>query len=250
MILANDEGGVRTLTLNRPEKLNAFNDAQFDALAEAILEAGKDNTVKVVVLTGAGRAFSAGADLTGRAGANIKYGFPGCVDIILDFEKPLLLAVNGLGVGIGATIVGLADSAFMAEGARLRCPFSALGLTAEACSTYTFPLLMGRQKASWFLLAAEWLSAQECADAGLVAAVLPDEGFLAAVQAKAATLAALPVSSLRQTKALIMAPHREQMRAAAKAENEGLASLRGGPANVEAVTAFGEKRQPDFSNLS
>tara|TARA_B100000676_G_C18037445_1_gene822621 strand:+ start:741 stop:1496 length:756 start_codon:yes stop_codon:yes gene_type:complete len=251
MILTSDAGGVRTLTLNRPDKLNAFNDAQFDALAEAVLDAGTDDSVKVVVLTGAGRAFSAGADLSGgRHGDIIRHGFPGCVDVLVDFEKPLLIAVNGLGVGIGATIVGLADAAFMAESSRLRCPFSALGLTAEACSTYTFPMLMGRHKASWFLLSAEWLSAQQCADAGLVADVLPDEGFLEAVQEKAATLARLPMSSLRQTKSLIMAPHREAMRTAARAENEGLASLRGGTANVEAVTAFAEKREPDFSGIN
>lgn len=250
MILTSDEGGVRTLTLNRPEKLNAFNDAQFDALADAVLDAGADDSVKVVVLTGAGRAFSAGADLSGdRFGKNIRHGFPGCVDVLIDLEKPLLLAINGLGVGIGATIVGLADAAFMAESARLRCPFSALGLTAEACSTYTFPMLMGRHKASWFLLSAEWLSAAQCSEAGLIAEVLPDEGFLTAVQEKAAALAKLPAASLRQTKELIMAPHREAMRVAAKAENEGLANLRGGPANLEAVTAFGEKREPDFSGM-
>ena len=251
MILTTDEEGVRTLTLNRPEKLNAFNDAQFDALADAVNEAGTDDTVKVIVLTGAGRAFSAGADLSGdRFGKNIRYGFPGCVDVLIDLEKPLLLAINGLGVGIGATIVGLADAAFMAESALLRCPFSALGLTAESCSTYTFPMLMGRHKASWFLLSAEWLSAQQCAEAGLIAEVLPDNGFLSAVQGKAAALAKLPMASLRQTKELIMAPHRDAMRVAAKAENEGLANLRGGPANLEAVTAFTEKRDPDFSGMN
>ena len=97
MILTTDEEGVRTLTLNRPEKLNAFNDAQFDALADAVNEAGTDDTVKVIVLTGAGRAFSAGADLSGdRFGKNIRYGFPGCVDVmsnaILGFDQ----VVSGL----------------------------------------------------------------------------------------------------------------------------------------------------------
>ena len=112
--------------------LNAFNTQQFELLANCLLEATEDEVTKVVVLTGAGRAFSAGADLAEDRPPpeDLKYGFQGCVDILIDFAKPLILAVNGVGVGIGATICGLADMVFMAENARLRCPFSALGLTA------------------------------------------------------------------------------------------------------------------------
>jgi enoyl-CoA hydratase/carnithine racemase len=251
IILVDDAAGVRTLTLNRPESLNAFNGALFDALAQTMLDAQEDKAVTVVVLTGQGRAFSAGADLSpeGQDRYQARYDFPGMVEIIIDFPKPFMIAANGLGVGIGATILGLADMSFMAESARMRCPFSALGLTAEAASTYTFPLQMGRQNASWFLFAAEWLSAEECGAAGLAKEVLPDEGFLGAVQEKARVLAKLPMASLIQTKELIMAPHREAMHRNARAEKEALERLRGGPANLEALSAFREKRDPDFSNI-
>jgi enoyl-CoA hydratase/carnithine racemase len=251
LVLADDEAGVRTLTLNRPQALNAFNGAMFDALAQAFVAAGQDNAVKVVVVTGQGRAFSAGADLSsdGQNRNEATFGFPGMVDVIIDFPKPFIVAANGLGVGIGCTILGLADTAFMAESARMRCPFSALGLTAEACSTYTFPHLMGRQNASWFLLSAEWMSSTECVASGLAKEVLPDDGFLAAVIERAHTMARMPLSSLMQTKELIMAPHRDAMRTNAKAENDGLAKLRGGPANTEALAAFREKREPDFSTI-
>jgi enoyl-CoA hydratase/carnithine racemase len=171
------QDSVMLMTMARPEALNAFSGQLMDDLTDAFLTATSDDVIKVVVLTGAGRAFSAGADLMemGRQSDPPRHGFPGLLDAIIDFPKPLLLAVNGLGVGIGATICGLADMTWMAESARLRCPFSSLGLTAEAASTFTLPLLLGRQRASWFLLASEWMSAAECHEAGLVLGVLPDD---------------------------------------------------------------------------
>ena len=143
-----DRDGVRTITLNRPEALNAFNGEQFDDLTEAFLAAATDPACRAVVLTGRGRAFSAGADLMEMSGGGspATHGFGGFLEAVLDFDKPFLLAINGLGVGIGATITGLADFVYMASSARLKCPFSELGLVAEAGSTRTFPALMGRQK--------------------------------------------------------------------------------------------------------
>ncbi len=247
-----DEGAIRTIEMDRPEALNAFSNQLMDELTDAFLAAGEDAGVKVVVLTGAGRAFSAGADLMemGQAqGYPVRHGFAGLLDTLIDFPKPFFVAVNGVGAGIGATICGLADFTFMAEGARLRCPFSSLGVTAEAASTYLFPRLMGRQKASWFLLAAEWLSAEECLEAGLVMEVLPADELLPRVLAQAGKLSALPLASLVTTKKLIMDPLREQMRASARAENEGLAAMVGGAANREALAAFKEKREPDFTGI-
>jgi enoyl-CoA hydratase/carnithine racemase len=245
------QDGVRLLTLDKPEVLNAFNVEQFELMAERMVEAQDDPATKVAVLTGAGRAFSAGADLSGRpvAERTYRYGFKGLVDVVIDFPKPFVVAVNGLGVGWGATVVGLADAAFMAESARLRCPFSTLGLTAEGASTYTFPRLMGPQAAASILLGAEWWPAERCKAAGLVLDVLPDEGFLERVMEYARHLARLPMASLIETKNLLVGPHRAAMHAANEAENEGLRRLSGGPANLEAMAAFREKRAADFSGL-
>ena len=171
------------------------------------------------------------------------------ISINVDFPKPFIVAVNGVGAGIGATICGLADLTYIAEGARLRCPFSALGLTAEAASTYMFPQLMGRQRASWFLLSAEWMSAQQCVEAGLALELCSADTLIPRAMEQGAKLAKLPLASLITTKALIMAPLRDQMKASIKAENEGLARLGGGAANQEALAAFREKREPDFSSL-
>jgi enoyl-CoA hydratase/carnithine racemase len=149
MISVSDNGAVRSLLLDRPEALNAFNSRMFDELTDALLLAADDDSVKVVVITGAGRAFSAGLDLSSvNAEAPApKHGFPGLYEALLEFPKPILLAINGLGIGVGCTICGLVDMVFMAKSARLRCPFSALGLTAEAGSTITFPALLGHQAA-------------------------------------------------------------------------------------------------------
>jgi len=246
-----DDGAIRIVEMDRPEALNAFNGQLMDDLADAFLEATADSQVKVLVLTGAGRAFSAGADLKemGNAPGNPKHGFAGLLDAIIDFPKPFFVAVNGIGAGIGATICGLADFAYMAREARLRCPFSTLGLTAEAGSTYLLPRLMGRQRATWFLLAAEWMSGDECAQTGLVMEALPLPELMPRVMTQARKLAALPLASMVKTKQLIMDPLREQIRASCVAENAGLAALVGGPANREALAAFREKRDADFTGI-
>ena len=150
---------------------------------------------------------------------------------------------------MGATICGLADFAFMAERARLRCPFSELGLVAEAGSTLTFPALMGRQKAAWMLMSSEWMSAEQCRDMGLVLEIFPDDVFTDEVRERAAKLAALPPGPLAAAKRLINGPEIERLKSVIDAENAELAGLSGGPANLEAVTAFREKRSPDFSAL-
>ena len=250
MLTIANQDRVRTAALNRPEALNAFTKRQFDEVAEAFLGARQDDDCRVLVLTGSGRAFSAGADLGPTTDYEPVHGLDGMLHAIVDFPKPFVLAINGLGVGIGATLAGLADFVFMAESARLRCPFSTLGLVAEAGSTRTFPALLGRQQAMWFLMASEWMSSAQCKEAGLALDVFPDDGFMDAVGEKAAYLASLPPESLAAAKRLIVdASERERLKTVIAAENAALAKLSGGPANREAVAAFREKRQADFSKL-
>ena len=175
-LLTTDENRVRTLTLNRPEALNAFDEALYDATADALAAAADDPDVAVVVITGAGRAFSAGQDLTDMQ-ARItdpggfvpgRHGFPGLIDALSAFPKPLICAVNGLGLGIGTTILGFADLAFMSTAAKLKCPFTSLGVAPEAASSYLLPRLMGRQNAAWLLMSSEWVQADEALRMGLV----------------------------------------------------------------------------------
>lgn len=251
-----DADRVRTLTLDRPEALNAFNEELYDALADALLAAASDPSVAVVLLTGNGRAFSAGTDLlemhriaTDPTFERGRHGFPGLVDALDAFPKPLVVAVNGLGLGIGCTVLGFADLAFMSSEARLKCPFTSLGVAPEAASSYLLPLLVGRQAASWLLLSSEWVSAEEALDMGLVWRVCSPSSLLEEAHRHAALLAARPVSSLVAVKRTVVEPRRAGIAAARERENAAFAELMGGPANLEALAAFAEGREPDFTGL-
>lgn len=251
-----DHDRVRTLVLNRPEALNAFNEALYDAVAVALNEAAADPTVAVVLITGSGRAFSAGTDLLEMAARVTdpdfvpgEYGFLGLVDALAAFSKPLVLAVNGLGLGIGLTILGFADLAFMSTNARLKCPFTSLGVAPEAASSYLLPRLVGRQNAAWVLLSSEWISASEAYDMGLVWRLCEPDELLPVANGYAARLARLPISSLKAVKQTIVEPLAAEVAAARRRENAHFAELMGRPANNEALAAFAEGREPDFTSL-
>jgi enoyl-CoA hydratase/carnithine racemase len=256
MLRIDNDERVRVLTLDRQAALNAFNEALYDATTVALLDAADDPSVAVVILTGAGRAFSAGTDLVEMAGRGTDpnfvagvHGFAGMIDALIDFPKPLLCAVNGIGLGVGATMLALADLVFMSSTARLRCPFTDLAVAPEAASSFTFPMLLGRQNATWALLSSEWLSAQECAAMGLAWKVCEPDELLDTTMRHAQVLARKPISSLVESKAAMNAPHRAEILAARGRENAAFAKLMAGPANREALQAFAEKRPPDFTRL-
>jgi enoyl-CoA hydratase/carnithine racemase len=255
-LLISDDNRVRTLTLDRPDALNAFNEDLYDLTAQALLDASSDPSVAVVLLTGNGRAFSAGTDLlemhqlaTDPDFQRGKHGFLGLLDALVAFPKPLICAVNGLGLGIGATVLGYADLAFMSTTAKLKCPFTSLGVAPEAASSLLFPQLMGRQNAAWMLLSAEWVSAEQAREMGLVWKVCEPDDLLPEARRHAEILAARPISSLIAVKRTMLEPVRAEIAAARERENAAFAELMGGPANLEALTAFAEGREPDFTNL-
>lgn len=256
-VLVHDEARVRTLTLNRPDALNACNEALYDALTNALLAAANDPGIAVVLLTGAGRAFCAGTDLV-EMGSRVldpdnfqegEHGFLGLIDALVAFPKPLVIAVNGLGLGIGATILGFADLVFMSTTAKLKCPFTSLAVAPEAASSYLFPRLVGRQNATWMLLSSEWISAEQCHEMGLAWRLCEPDDLLAEARHHAEHLAKMPVSSLIACKRVIVAPLQDEIAAARERENQAFIELLGSPANNEALAAFAEGRAPDFTNL-
>lgn len=251
-----DDRRVRTLTLDRPDALNAFDEALYDATTDALHDAAADPSVAVVLLTGAGRAFSAGTDLREMHARTTdpgfrpgKHGFTGLIDALAGFPKPLICAVNGIGLGIGATIIGFADLAFMSTDAKLKCPFTGLGVAPEAASSYLLPALIGRQNAAWVLMSSEWIGPDQAARMGLVFDVCPPDDLLPVARRHAETLAAKPLSSLIAVKQTMTAPLRAEIAAARQRENASFRDLMGGPANLEALTAFAEGRAPDFTAL-
>jgi len=248
-LLIADENRVRTLTFNRPEALNAFSEALYDATTEALLAAAEDPEVSVVLLTGAGRAFSAGNDLvemqklvTDPDYQPGKHGFRGMLEALAAFPKPLICAVNGVGLGIGTTILGYADLAFMSSTARLKCPFTSLGVPPEAASSYLLPRLIGRQNAAWLLLSSEWVDAAEALRMGLVWKVCEPDELLAEARRHAEVLSARPLNSLLAVKQTMMEPIRPGIAAASERENALFAELLGQAANVDALASFVDGR--------
>ena len=191
MIEIVDEGRVRVITFRRPEAKNAMNTAMWDGTTEAFLSAATDPGVAVVVLTGSEDSFSAGQDLLEMAaiatgdGPEQVHGFAGLCRTLIDFPKPLILGVNGLGLGFGVTVLGLADLVFASTDARFRCPFTALGVAPELASSVALPRLLGRQNASWMLMSSEWSSAAEAFAMGLVFRVCESDELMAETMAAA-----------------------------------------------------------------
>lgn len=247
-----DENRVRTLTLNRPDALNAFNEALYDATTVALRAAADDPDVAVVLLTGAGRAFSAGNDLKEMAerianpdSAAGEHGFYGMMEALTAFPKPLICAVNGVGVGIGTTILGYADLAFMSTTARLKCPFTSLGVAPEAASSYLLPKLIGRQNAAWLLMSSEWVSAEEALRMGLVWKVCEPGELLPEARRHAEVLASRPISSLIAVKQTMVEPTRPGIKAATEREKAHFAELVGAAANTQALAEFTGRAGPN-----
>jgi enoyl-CoA hydratase/carnithine racemase len=250
VVLAETVGRVRVVTLNRPDKLNAISRALISGLLAAMRAAADDETVHVVVLTGAGRAFCAGADLEEMAIAAApeetertesrapENDFDRLQALLEAYPKPIVGAVRGLGVGFGFTVLGYFDFCYVGESARLRTPFSQLGLSPEASSSYLFPLRMGWATAARALMLGDWFNAQEVVDAGLAQAVIPDESLMTEALALAGRLAACPLQSLIATKSLMLQAHLRHLTDVRALERENLNRLVGTAANREALAAF------------
>jgi enoyl-CoA hydratase/carnithine racemase len=253
-----DDARVRVLTLNRPDALNAFNDELYHTAGDALEEAAERADIACVVITGAGRAFSAGQDLgeMGRLSAAPSTdfgaagpGFPRFADTLAAFDKPVIAAVNGIGVGIGMTMLLHVDLAFIASTARLRAPFVPLGVVPEAAGSLLMPIVMGNQRAALKLYTGEWITADEAVEYGLALRAVEPGALMHDTMDLARRIAKMPVASLRATKQVVVAGRIDAIRAARAREDRVFTQMIGQPANMEAITAFLEKRDPDFSHL-
>ncbi len=235
MLHVDDRGRVRVLQLDRPDRLNAFDHEQYALVADALTVADDDEDVGVVVLTGAGRAFSAGADLTAirdpeQAGLFAPQ-FERMLDALGTFTKPLIGAVNGLAVGIGTTILLHCDIVLADEEARFRTPFPQLGTTPEAGSSLLLTRAVGPQVANWMLLTGEWVDASTASRAGLVAGLCPPGTVLDAAVELATSMADLHPGALAAGKRLVRHGLDDLVRAARARETaagQELAALGGG----------------------
>ena len=230
MLMTEDRDRVRLLTFNRPDRANAFNEELYHAAADALRAAASDDDVAVVVFTGAGKAFCAGTDLLEMAEtvdgtAPSRDGFPAFVDVLQEFPKPLLAAVNGAAVGLGFTMLAHCDIVFVSDRARLLAPFTNMGVAPEAASSYLLPRRMGRQRASVSLFTSDWISAEDAVATGLAVQQCRPEGLVDETMELATRIASKSLPSLMATKRLLLDAEREGIARARTLENQAFAEL-------------------------
>jgi len=254
-ILYSVEAGVCTITLNRPERLNAWTTQMEVDFRAAVERASKDEDVRVILVTGAGRGFCAGVDLSGGeppARAELTPSdedFEQRYSYLMRIPKPLIAAINGAAVGLGLCLTLYCDLRYAAEGAKLGTSFARRGLIAEHGSAWLLSRLIGEMNALDLLLSGRTIHAAEAAAMGLVR-TLPAEGFLDAVSAVARELATYSSPrSMRVIKEQVYAGFRQSLAdAVTLADSEQLRSLTTEDFR-EGVSSFFEKRPPAFTGL-
>jgi enoyl-CoA hydratase/carnithine racemase len=259
-ILVEVRDHIATVTLNRPQKLNAYTNLMGDELTHAYTTLGKSDDVRVIIMTGAGRGFCSGADVsavfqkqitehgqssTSRS-AQVVHPRSGLHYALYNCQKPTIAAINGAAVGIGLTLTLLQDIRLMAEEASMGAIFARMGLMPELGSTFMLPRLIGLAKALELTYTARVVKAKEALEIGLVNQVIPGEGLLAAVREIATQIAALPPLALAVSKRALYQGSENDFDAAVQSETFGLDYLFKTHDHKEAVAAFLEKRPARF----
>ena len=257
-ILTSKANGILTIEFNRPERKNAITAVMYQAMADAINDAETDSAVRAILLVGKPEIFTAGNDLPDfLQNSKPVEGVPAEARPVFQFmralsgsTKPVVAAVSGAAVGIGTTMLMHCDLVYAADNAKFSMPFSQLGLCPEFASSLLLPQLAGYPRAAEKLLLGEAFLAQEALDMGLVSKVVPLADLRAFAEGQAAKLSALPAASVRATKALMKRARTPAINDAMEAENKLFAAMLLAPEAKEAMTAFMEKRKPDFSKFS
>ena len=175
---------------------------------------------------------------SGTGPPGVEKGFRGLLDVVGEFSKPLLAAVNGVGVGLGFTLLAHCDLVYVSDDARLRAPFAELGVPPEAASSYLFPAVLGWQRAAQVLFCGPWISAAEAVEWGIALGQCPPGELLDVVMDVARQIAAAPLEALVESKGLLLASRREAVAAARRREDDAFTRLLGQSANQAALERF------------
>jgi len=245
-----DQGGVRTLALNRPERRNALDAELLDNLPAELERAADDPSVRAVVLTGRGGAFCAGGDLELMAGGvgDLEQGLARerAATLLREMTKPTLAAVNGPAAGAGFSLALAADFRLASTAARFTPGFPAVALCGDYGVSYHLPRLVGREQALHLLLLGETWDADTALRRGLVGAVADADGFEAEVAAFAERLAALAPLAVARVKANVAVAEQADFAAVLHREAEGMIALAETDDFKEGLAAFAERRPPRF----
>jgi enoyl-CoA hydratase/carnithine racemase len=252
-ILTERSGAILRVQLNRPGKKNAMTSSMYVTLAEIFDEAGMDDAIRVVLWYGAGGSFTAGNDVE-----DFLKNPPGprespqsrLMSALMNLDKPLVAAVQGIAVGGGTTMLTHCDFVYAGESTRFQIPFINLGLVPEFGSSYSIPSRIGYLRAAELFLLGQPFDARRAAELGLVTRVVPDADLLDTATQTAEKLAQKPVGALRACKKLIRLSSGVQVEEAIRRENEDFALRLRSPEAQEAFSAFLEKRPPDFAKVT
>lgn len=256
-ILYAADGGIVRIMLNRPDRLNSFTTAMHAELRDALDAAKRDESARVLLLTGAGRGFCAGQDLSDRAiapgqtpvdlGASLDNNYKPLVLALRGLPMPTVCAVNGVAAGAGANVALACDLVIATKSASFIQAFSKIGLIPDSGGTYFLPRLVGTARAMGIAMLGERISAQQAADWGLIWKCVEDAEFAAAVDTLLSDLAQAPTRGLAQTKRAFQASASNTLEAQLDLERDIQRELGTSADYREGVTAFLEKRPPKFT---
>lgn len=256
-VLHRQEGGVAIVTLNRPDRLNSFTVAMHEELAEVLGWIENDDSVRALLLTGAGRGFCAGQDLADRAvapggesvdlGDSVERFYAPLVSRLCDLPKPVVCAVNGVAAGAGANIAFACDIVIAARSARFIQSFAKIGLIPDSGGTWVLPRLAGQARALGLALTGDPLSAERAEEWGMIWKCVDDEALMAEAAELARSFAAGPTRGLAATKAALRSSFDRTLAASLELERDLMRELGFSADYEEGVAAFTEKRAPNFT---
>jgi 2-(1,2-epoxy-1,2-dihydrophenyl)acetyl-CoA isomerase len=256
-VLIEHDGGVTTLTLNRPERLNSFTVEMHGALQEALSKACDDADCRAILLTGAGRGFCAGQDLSDRSvapakersdlGESLEYRYNPLVKQMRDMPKPIVVAVNGVAAGAGANLALHGDIVVAAKSAKFIQSFAKIGLMPDSGGTWTLTHLLGEARAKGLAMLAEPLSAEQAAQWGLIWKAIDDDQLMVEARSLAKQLAQQPTQALVTIKRAIHSAATATLEQQLDLERKGQRDLGFTDDYAEGVAAFMEKRPAVFT---
>jgi 2-(1,2-epoxy-1,2-dihydrophenyl)acetyl-CoA isomerase len=259
LVLVDRREGYRVLTLNRPDRLNAFNEAMHAALQAALTDARSDTRCRALVLTGSGRGFCAGQDLSDRVfepgqvpdlSTTIERFYNPLVRRLRQLELPVICAVNGVAAGAGANVAFACDIVIAGRSAKFIQAFAKLGLVPDSGGTWFLPRLVGRARAQALALLAEPVSAETAESWGMIWKAVDDDALMDEAHRLAAHFAVQPTVGLGLIKRALDASESNDLDRQLDLERELQGQAGRTPDYIEGVTAFFEKRQPQFRGRS
>jgi len=251
-VIVETKDRVARIELARTDKKNALTAAMYQAMAAALAAAEADAQVRAILIHGARDCFTAGNDLkdflerNASGGPSSAFGF---ISVLPTLKKPLIAAVGGAAVGVGTTMLLHCDFVYAAPNARFQMPFVSLGLVPEAASSLLLPMVAGYRRAAELLLLAQPFGAEKALGAGIVTEIVPEAELFERARATALALAAQPAASVRLTKQLMTRSLADAVAAQMAEESRHFAAQLASPEAKEAMSAFFEKRKPDFSRF-